>query len=109
MAAPSQLRLVTVTFPSEETARAVARQVVATRLAACVNVLPGVLSVYRWEGEICEDREVLAAIKTTADRVPELLAAVKAAHPYDLPAVEVVAVETAGEGVEAWVREATGG
>lgn len=105
----NDLRLVTVSLPDEDTARRIARDLVEARLAACVNIVPGVISVYRWRGEISEDREVVAHIKTTAARLPALIDAVVRLHPYDQPAIEAVAVAIAGPGVAGWVRDETGG
>ena len=76
-----------ITAPSREVALALARTLVEERLAACVNLMPGVTSVYRWEGELAEDAEVLLVAKTTSARLPELTARVLELHPYDVPEV----------------------
>lgn len=83
-----------VTAPDAETGRRIARQLVEERLAACVNVLAGVTSVYRWEGAVEEGAEVLLVIKTRATRLAPVAARVKALHPYALP--EVVALPIVG-------------
>lgn len=80
-----QTLMVLVNVPDETVAHAIARTLVEQRLAACVNVLPAVQSVYRWQGKIEEAVEVPMLIKTTQARYAELEAAVKAAHPYDVP------------------------
>ena len=85
---------VLVTAPDAEVAERVARALVAERLAACVNLVPGVRSIYRWEGEVQDDAELLLVIKTTAARVDVLAERVRAHHPYDLP--EVLALPAAG-------------
>ena len=80
---------------------------VEERLAACASVLPGLRSVYRWQGAIERADEVLLLIKTTRERIEPLTARVASLHPYELP--EVVAVEVAG-GLAAyldWVEEQT--
>ncbi|MDB6164587.1 MAG: divalent-cation tolerance protein CutA [Xanthomonadaceae bacterium] len=82
------------TCPDEATAQAIARALVAERLAACVNVLPGVQSVYRWHGEVTRADEVVLLIKTVRDRLQALTARLEALHPYELP--ELVAVEVVG-------------
>jgi periplasmic divalent cation tolerance protein len=79
------------TCPDADSAAVIARALVAERLAACVNRLPGVHSTYRWQGEVEEAGEVLLLIKTTADRLEALTSRVKALHPYELP--ELIAVE----------------
>lgn len=93
------------TCPDADTARRIADALVQERLAACVNIVPGVQSVYRWEGAIQRDDEVLLLIKTVQDRLQALQARVLALHPAELP--ELVAVEVAG-GLAAyldWVAE----
>jgi periplasmic divalent cation tolerance protein len=103
------LRLVNVTCPDEATALAIGRLVVERRLAACANVVPGVRSIYRWMGEINEDSEVLLTLKTREDFVESLYTAIVANHPYQQPAIEVLALVGAGRGVAAWIRAETGG
>ncbi|MBS1182369.1 MAG: cutA [Proteobacteria bacterium] len=103
------LRIVSVTCPDEATALAIARLAVERRLAACANIVPGVRSVYRWMGEISEDNEVLLSLKTREDFVESLFTAIVANHPFQQPAIEVVALSGAGRGVAAWVRAETGG
>ena len=82
-----------VTVPDRECAESIARALVTERLAACVNIVPGIQSIYRWDGELHADAEVLCLIKTEAGRFAELAARVKALHPYALP--EIIAVEIA--------------
>lgn len=82
------------TCPDAASAERLAEALVGERLAACVNVLPGVRSVYRWQGSIERADEVVLLIKTTHDRLDALAARVRALHPYELP--ELVAVEAAG-------------
>ncbi len=81
--------LVMSNAPDHATAHALARSLVEAKLAACVNILPGVQSVYRWQGQVEEATEVTLMIKTTRRRYPQLQQVLLAAHPYDLP--EVVA------------------
>ncbi len=105
------VRVVLVTGPEPATLESIGRVLVEERLAACVNIIPGVTSVYRWEGEIQADSEALAVIKTTEDCVQAARLRVAELHPYDVP--EFVALEVV-EGSPAylqWVREsvATGG
>lgn len=93
--------------PDPATAGRIAEALVEEHLAACVNVLPGLQSVYRWQGQIQRDTEVLLLIKTTRARYPALQARLPQLHPYELP--ELLAVEAAA-GLPAylqWVAEST--
>lgn len=87
------LLLVVSTFPDKETARQIGTTMVEAQLAACVNLLPSIESIYRWKGAIESDTETLAIFKTTTDRYPDFEAMLTRLHPYDVP--EVVAIEPA--------------
>lgn len=91
------------TFPDVEKAREIAAVLVERRLAACVNLLPGVESIYRWEGKVERAGEVLAVIKTT--RYPELEAALKALHPYEVPEILALPVAAGLAGYLMWLGE----
>lgn len=75
-----------VTCPDRETARRIAGLLIERRLVACANLVP-IESVYRWEGRIEEAREVAMFLKTRRERVEEVVAAVREAHPYEVPCV----------------------
>ena len=100
--------VVLCTVGKVEDAEWMAREVVERHLAACVNVLPPMTSVYRWKGEIERNEEVLMVIKTTADRFDALREAILSMHNYDLP--EVIAIQiTAGHAPYlAWLDAAVG-
>jgi periplasmic divalent cation tolerance protein len=83
----SQALLVLTNLPDEATAHALAHVLVGRRLAACVNLLPTVRSVYHWQDAVEETMEVTMLIKTTQARYAELEAAIKMAHPYDVPEI----------------------
>ena len=94
------------TVGSAEDADRLARALVERQLAACVNVVPGVVSQYRWKGELQRDEERLLVIKTRAERIEALREALRELHPYELP--ELVAFEiTAGS--EEYLRWLDGG
>ena len=104
------LRVVLCTAPPDRAAE-LARAVVERRLAACVNIIPGLRSIYRWEGKICDDGESLLVIKTRAEAVADLAAALLELHPYDTPEVIALPIQP-GEGNPAylqWLLEESGG
>lgn len=93
-----------LTFPDESVAVEVARELVERRLAACVNLMPPGRSIYRWEGRVVEEREVVAWAKTTREKVSELVGSLRELHPYELPcAVAYPAVDGSSEEYLAWV------
>lgn len=97
-----------MTFPDETTARQIATTLVERQLAACVNLVPGATSVYRWQGKVCTEGEVAGLAKTTQARLPALKEALRQLHPYECP--ELVAWE-AVDGLEAyldWVGQSLG-
>jgi periplasmic divalent cation tolerance protein len=104
MSEASEVRVVLCTAPDAACAETLARALVEERLAACVNVVPGVRSFYRWEGAVQDDAELLLVAKTRADRGAALAARLKELHPYDLPEVlELPAVGGSGPYLD-WVR-----
>ncbi|MBI5479198.1 MAG: divalent-cation tolerance protein CutA [Deltaproteobacteria bacterium] len=94
---------VLMTAPSAEVAADIARALVGEGLAACVNIVPGVRSIYRWKGEVCDDAEVLCVIKTRAERFEEVRARVVALHPYEVPEVVAVPLVAGNAAYLAWV------
>lgn len=94
--------LALVTFPDETVAKEVARALLDERLVACVNLLPAITSLYRWEGSVHEDPEVLGVLKSSSDRVADLTARVVALHPYDTPEVVVIDPASVEERYRAW-------
>lgn len=105
----TQSLVVLCSCPDETTADKLAEAVVDARSAACVNIVPQVTSVYRWQGERMTDREALLIIKTTTAAYPEVEATLLAHHPYELP--EIIALPIAG-GLSAyldWVDKSCSG
>lgn len=100
--------LVLTTIPAEADGEDLGRRLVEPGHAACVSVLPPMHSVYRWQGAIESSVERQVLIKTTADRVPALEAAVRAWHPYEVPEFLVLPVADGGAQYLAWVRGAGG-
>jgi periplasmic divalent cation tolerance protein len=99
--------VVLVTAPSAEVAAGIARALVEERLAACGNVVPGLRSIYRWEGAVHDDAEALLLLKTTRGRFPALRDRVLALHPYQVPEVLALPVEEGSETYLAWVGAET--
>ena len=95
------------TFPSPEKAAEVARTLVTEGLAACVNLVGPVRSIYRWKGEVCDDQETLAVIKTTRDRFDALKARLVALHPYEVAELIAMPIEAGHAPYLAWVTAET--
>jgi periplasmic divalent cation tolerance protein len=97
--------VVLTTLGSEDQARALVRALVEQRLVACGTLLPGAKSLYRWEGSLTEESEVVVLLKTDASRWDELVSAVDRAHPYAVPELLAIPVE---RGLERYVSWMTG-
>lgn len=93
------------TAPDSTVAEALATGIVEERLAACANVVPGITSVYWWDGRVQRDGEVLVIFKTTEDRLDELRSRLVELHPYDVPEVLAFPVPAGSDDYLAWVRE----
>ncbi|MFG1401078.1 divalent-cation tolerance protein CutA [Xanthobacter sediminis] len=103
----SATALVYTTFPALEPAEATARLLVEQRLVACANILPGMVSIYRWAGEIERGEEVAMLLKTTAAHAEKVVATVRAIHPYEQPAILVVPVSGGDPGYLRWIATET--
>ena len=97
------VRAVLVTAPDAEVGERLARALVDERLAACVNLIDSVRSIYRWQGNVEDDAEVLLVAKTGASRCEALAARVEALHPYELPEIVVLPVDGGSEPYLRWV------
>jgi periplasmic divalent cation tolerance protein len=95
------------TFPNPDKAAEVARTLVNEQLAACVNLVGGVRSIYRWKGEISDDSETLAVIKTTRERFDAMRTRLVELHPYDVAEVIALPVEAGHAPYLAWVESET--
>ncbi len=99
--------VVWTTLPADADAAAFARTLVTERLAACVNLLPAMDSIYRWEGKVAEDRERQVLMKTSRDRVPALRDRILALHPYDVPEFIVLPIVDGSDAYLRWIGAAT--
>lgn len=103
--AAKSVNLALCTVPDRDTARKIARALVKEKLAACVNLLPLAGSIYRWQGKIHEDRELLLLIKTTAARREALRKRLRALHPYEIPEILFLPVAAGDTPYLDWVAQ----
>ena len=92
------------TCPDQQSGDRIATALVEERLAACVNRVAGVVSIYRWEGKLCRDEEQLLIVKTTRERFDALRERIVALHPYELPEVIALDVTAAHAPYLAWIE-----
>lgn len=102
---PGSSSICYVTTPNEESAKKIARSVISNKLAACVNIIPNIQSIYEWEGRINEDLEYLLMIKTTTANVEELTTYVRDNHPYSVAEVISVKIENGNPPYLDWVAK----
>jgi periplasmic divalent cation tolerance protein len=98
-------RVVLTTCGSHEEAQKIARALVERRLAACVNILPQIESIYRWQDRVESAEEWLLVIKTTEQSFPAVRDAIKELHSYDLPECVCLSVEDSSEPYLRWIQE----
>jgi periplasmic divalent cation tolerance protein len=101
----TDIRLVYCTFPKSEEAESVAEDLVMSGLAACVSLSQGVRSIFRWEGKLCREDEVLATFKTTEAALDALIKRVAELHSYDCPELVAVPVVQGSAEYLRWVEE----
>lgn len=94
-----------VTVPNEEVAKNLAHGLVRGKLAACVNIIPKITSIYEWKDEINEDSELLLMIKTRTSRVGELIQYVRSHHPYEVCEVISLPIENGNEPYLKWISD----
>jgi periplasmic divalent cation tolerance protein len=101
----SPITMAIVTAPSHDVADRLVTTIVEERLAACGNIVPGLTSIYHWEGALQRASEVLIIFKTTRAVLAQLMARVEEIHPYDVPEVLAVPVTAGLDAYSAWVAE----
>ena len=92
-------------FPSAEKARQIGTHLVEKQYAACINILPGVESIYRWNGELCCEKEVLVLFKTSRRAFPVLSAELSMLHPYEEPEIIAIPVADGSAGYLSWLLD----
>jgi periplasmic divalent cation tolerance protein len=100
--------LLYITAARVEEARRIGRALVEERLVACANILPGLESIYHWQGTVAEDKEVLLIVKTRADLVDAAIARVKALHSYTCPCVVALPILAGNPAYLEWLGQETG-
>ena len=106
---PADFLVVLVTMPDGDTAARLGRTLVKEQLAACVNVIPGLRSIYRYEGKLCDDAEVLCLFKTRRALYPALRDRVTALHPYQVPEIIALSLAEGNAPYLAWLAAGTPG
>ncbi|MBU2581170.1 MAG: divalent-cation tolerance protein CutA [Alphaproteobacteria bacterium] len=101
--------LVYTTFPDITSAKRIGGELVDRGLVACVNIIPAMVSIYRWEGKLEQSDEVVAIFKTREARTEDVVREIEQFHPYDVPAVLTFKADGGSAGYLSWIREMTKG
>ena len=99
--------VVLVTAATMEEATRISRRVVEEKLAACASIVPGITSIFHWEGKISEEREILVLLKTRGDLFNDLAKAVKEIHSYEVPEIIALPIAHGAESYLKWIRDST--
>lgn len=99
--------VVVTTVGTEEQAYLIAREIVSRRQAACVNIVPGVRSIYRWKGKICKDGELLLIVKTLEEEFEAVAATIRELHSYELPEILSFGVSRGESQFLQWIADST--
>jgi periplasmic divalent cation tolerance protein len=95
------------TFSDFEEAKKVGKQILEEKLAACVNIIPGVTSIYRWKGQVMEEQELVMWIKTSESLIEEVKKLLNEVHSYELPAFAVYKIDSGSEKYLQWINDET--
>ena len=110
MSESGEFLVVLITAPDLSTAQDLGKTLVEEKIAACVNLVPGLVSIYSWEGAIQEDQEVLLVVKTRSELLEsQLIPLVQKHHPYDLPEIIGLPIAAGSQAYLDWIRDETGG
>lgn len=99
--------VVLCTVPDKEVALHIASTLVSQKIAACVNIVPGITSLYSWKGEICNDQELMLIIKAKKNNFSDLELAIKKMHPYEVPEIIALSVIDGANNYLQWIDEVT--
>jgi periplasmic divalent cation tolerance protein len=102
-----EFAVVLVTVSSEEEGLRIARDLVDAKLAACVNIVSGLRSIYRWEEEVCDEGELLVLIKTRMPLFEQVEGKIKEIHSYEVPEIVAIPIIRGSEAYLSWLREST--
>ena len=100
-----EIRIVFVTSGSMEEAKFISRELIETKLAACCNIVPGIVSIYEWKDNIQNDIEYLLIIKTHIEKIEELEKLVNQLHSYEVPEIISFPLESSSSRYKAWINE----
>ncbi|MCT4536082.1 divalent-cation tolerance protein CutA [Halodesulfovibrio sp.] len=99
--------LVYMTVPTQEEARSIGKELVSSRLAACINIFPAVESIYRWENEVQSSHEVVLIAKTSEEKVTALTQRARELHSYDVPCILSLAITGGSPEFLSWIENET--
>lgn len=102
---PQSVQLLLTTCPDAGAAQALAKSLVSSRLAACVNIVSNMASIYHWQGKLCEEVECLLLIKTTSQCLDAIQALILSEHPYELPELIAVPIDNGLPAYLNWIKE----
>ncbi len=103
----TQALVVLITVPTAEAGEQIARALLNAGLAACVNFVPSIRSLYIWQGKICDDTEILLLVKSKKELFPSLEQAVKSIHPYQTPEIITIPITDGSQAYLEWINEVT--
>lgn len=101
--------IVLCTFPNDQEARQIGTHLIERQYAACVNILPAVESIYRWQGKVCVESEIMMVIKTTRQAFPILSRELAVMHSFDEPEIIALPVADGSAGYLAWLSDSARG
>ena len=98
------MRLIYVTAPDLSAAETIATAVVSEKLAACANLLDGILSLFHWEGKLCREKETVLILKTTGEQAETLIRRIRQLHPYECPCIVSLPIDGGNPAFLQWIE-----